>query len=300
MIEIHALTRRFGNKEALENVDLRVESGSIMGVIGSNGAGKSTLLRILSGIYRPDEGSVYIDGEEVYENVAVKGRIYFVSDQPYLEAGATLKSMAGQAVALYPRFSQEKYERLSRLFRLDAKQKLSTMSKGMQRQAVLVTALSTMPDYLLLDEVFDGLDPVMRKLVKRVLAGEVAERRMTVLIASHNLRDMEDFCDTVCLLHRGSVLLEKETDELRLDVHRIQVIFRTPMEDAQLRELFNPLSVSRTGSLYTLVVRGAYTEIEKKLASVAPQFSEFLPISLEEIFIREMEAVGYDFEEALY
>ena len=224
-------------------------------------------------------------------------RLYFVPDNPYFEPGATLLSTARRSAAFYPGFSAERFERLHNVFQLDPKKKIAAMSKGMQRQAALITALSTAPDYLLLDEVFDGLDPVMRRLLKRVIAGEVADRQMTVLIASHNLRELEDFCDTVGLLHRGGVLLEKEIDELKLGLHRVQVVFREPMTDEALHGLFNVVSVSRTGSLCTMVVRGDRARIEKKIASLEPQFCEFLSLSLEEVFIREMEAVGYDFEQ---
>lgn len=299
MIEVVGLSKRFEETEALQNVTLRVETGRIIGIAGSNGAGKSTLLRTISGIYRPDAGKVYIDGEEIYENTAVKSRICFVPDNPYFEPGATLLRTAKLNAAFYPRFSWAEFERLRSLFQLDAKKKLSQMSKGMQRQAALIAALATMPDVLLLDEVFDGLDPVMRRLLKRVLAGAVADRRMTVLIASHNLRELEDFCDTIGLLHRGGVLLEKEVDELRLGMHRVQVVFREPMEDTRLHELFSLVSLNRTGSLCTMVVRGERETVEKKIAALSPQFCEFLSLSLEEVFIREMEAVGYEFEEII-
>ena len=193
--------------------------------MGSNGAGKSTLLRVLSGIYRPDDGEALIDGEAVLKIRRAKRRLYFVPDNPYFEPGATLFEHRKRSAAFYPGFSAERFERLHNVFQLDPKKKIAAMSKGMQRQAALITALSTAPDYLLLDEVFDGLDPVMRRLLKRVIAGEVADRQMTVLIASHNLRELEDFCDTVGLLHRGGVLLEKEIDELKLGLHRVQVVF---------------------------------------------------------------------------
>lgn len=211
MIEVKNLKKCFENVTALEQVNLTVESGRILGVVGSNGAGKSTLLRVLSGIYRPDGGEALIDGEAVFENPAAKRRLYFVPDNPYFEPGATLLSTARRSAAFYPGFSAERFERLRGVFQLDPKKKIAAMSKGMQRQAALITALSTAPDYLLLDEVFDGLDPVMRRLLKRVIAGEVADRQMTVLIASHNLRELEDFCDTVGLLHRGGVCSKRRS-----------------------------------------------------------------------------------------
>ena len=240
-----------------------------------------------------------MDGEAVYENTTVKSRIYFVPDSPHFEPGATLLSTAKLNAAFFPHFSWEKYKRLCETFPLDPKKRISAMSKGMQRQAALIAALSTMPDVLLLDEVFDGLDPVMRRLLKRVIAGEVADRQMMVLIASHNLRELEDFCDTVGLLHQGGVLLEKELDELKLGMHRVQVVFHESMTDEALHERFDLAAISRTGSLCTLVVRGEKKEIEREMAALEPQFCEFLALSLEEVFISEMEAVGYDFEQII-
>ena len=300
MIEISTLGKQFEASPALQNVTLTVEKGRIMGIVGSNGAGKSTLLRCIAGVYRPDAGSVLVDGEATYENVSKKAKIFFVPDNPHFEPGATVVSTAKLHASFYPYFSWEKFEKLCAVFQLNKKKKISAMSKGMQRQAALITALSTMPDYLLLDEVFDGLDPVMRRLLKRVIAGEVADRGMTVLIASHNLRELEDFCDSVGLLHRGGVLLEKEVDALRLGMHRVQTVFREPMEDEKLREMFDVAALNRTGSLCTMVVRGERAEIEEKITALEPLFCEFLSLSLEEVFIREMEAVGYDFEEIIF
>lgn len=300
MIEVTTLTKLFGEKAALKNVTLRVDTGRIVGLVGSNGAGKSTLLRTLSGVYRPDGGTAQIDGEDVYENTAVKARTVFVPDNPHFEPGATLLSTAKLYAAFYKKFSWEKYKRLHGAFPLEENKRISAMSKGMQRQAALISALSAEPDVLLLDEVFDGLDPVMRRLLKRIIAGEVADRGMTVLIASHNLRELEDFCDTVGLLHEGGVLLEKEIDELRLGMHRVQAVFRSETDDKILREALDIAGMSRTGSLVTMAVRGDREAVEAALDALHPTFCEFLPLSLEEVFISEMEAVGYDFEEIVY
>ena len=300
MIVIDQLEKKFENTVALQNVSLTIEKGRIMGVVGSNGAGKSTLLRCISGVFQPDGGEITVDEEVPYENVRVKKNVYFVPDNPHFEPGATALSMAKLNASFYPQFSMEKFDRLCTIFQLDRKKKISAMSKGMQRQAALITALASMPDYLLLDEVFDGLDPVMRRLLKRVIASEVSDRNMTVLIASHNLRELEDFCDSIGLLHRGGVLLEKEVDELRLGMHRVQAVFREPIGDEVLREIFDIASLTHTGSLCTLVIRGEREAIEEKLITLSPVFSEFLALSLEEVFIKEMEAVGYDFEEIVF
>lgn len=300
MIVIENLAKKFETTPALQKVSLTVEKGRIMGIVGSNGAGKSTLLRCIAGVFKPDGGNVMVDNDIPYENVSTKAGIYFVPDNPHFEPGTTVLGMAKLNASFYPKFSWEKFEKLCTAFQLDRKKKVAAMSKGMQRQAALITALASMPDYLLLDEVFDGLDPVMRRLLKRVIASEVSDRGMTVLIASHNLRELEDFCDTVGLLHLGGVLLEKEVDDLRLGMHRVQVVFREPIEEAALREMFDLASVTHTGSLCTMVIRGDREIIEEKMNSLAPLFSEFLSLSLEEVFIKEMEAVGYDFEEIVF
>lgn len=299
MIESIKLSKNFGEKVALREVSLTVEDGRILGLVGSNGAGKSTLLRCLSGVYEPDGGEVLANGASIFENAAAKGSICFVPDNPNFEPGATLESTAHLMRAFYPNYSDAKYKQLTEIFPLDPKMRVSSMSKGMQRQAALIAALSTMPKYLLLDEVFDGLDPVMRRLLKRVIAGEVADRSMTVLIASHNLRELEDFCDSVGLLHSGGILLEREIDALGLELHRVQAVFGTVLDYETLYAHLDMLSFSRTGSLCTLVTRGARSAVEAAMCELDATFYEFLPLSLEEVFISEMEAVGYDFENIL-
>lgn len=299
MIESIKLSKNFGEKAALREVSLTVEDGRILGLVGSNGAGKSTLLRCLSGVYEPDGGEVLADGVSVFENAAAKGSICFVPDNPNFELGTTLESTAHLMRAFYPNYSEEKYKQLTEIFPLDPKMRVSSMSKGMQRQAALIAALATMPKHLLLDEVFDGLDPVMRRLLKRVIAGEVADRNMTVLIASHNLRELEDFCDSVGLLHGGGVLLEREIDALGLELHRVQAVFGSALDYETLYAHLDMLSFSRTGSLCTFVTRGARSAVEAAMCELDATFYEFLPLSLEEVFISEMEAVGYDFENIL-
>ena len=237
MIELKEFTKKFDGFTALEAVSFQVEEGSIFGLVGSNGAGKSTLLRGLCGVYAPDGGKVLIDGQEPYENPDVKSRVFFVSDYPYFMPQFTLRDMADFFRRSYPNWSQEEYQRLCKLFPLDPKMKIHNMSKGMQRQAALICALATMPDYLLMDEVFDGLDPVMRQLLKRVVSDRAAQRKMTVVIASHNLRELEDFCDHVGLIHKGGVLFERELDELKLGIHKVQAVYRPALDSEALEEL---------------------------------------------------------------
>lgn len=219
MIRIDKVTKCYDRVKSLDGIDTVIESGSIFGLIGSNGSGKSTLLRVMSGIFRPDSGSVEYDGKPVFENVPLKNEIVYLSDEQYFLPAATLDDMARLYAAAYAGFSAEEYKRLSDLFALPRSRKIATYSKGMQKQAAILLGLSAMPRYLLCDEIFDGLDPVMRQLVKRVLADAVAKRGLTAVIASHNLRELEDICDHIGLLHKGGILFESELDALKENIH---------------------------------------------------------------------------------
>lgn len=297
MIEISSYTKRFGKKVALNSISFQISEGSIFGLVGSNGAGKSTLLRSLCGVYEPDGGSIQIDGLSPYENTAVKSKVVFVPDFPYYMPQSTLKVMAKFYQTIYPNWNQQEYERLCSLFGLSQKTRIHNMSKGMQRQAALICALATMPHYLLLDEVFDGLDPVMRQLLKRIISDQVSERGMTVVIASHNLRELEDFCDHVGLIHEGGVIFEQELDALKLGIHKAQAVFMPPLESQQmewLKEKLDIVKLETRGSMISLVARKNQETVEQVLAELNPVFSETLPLSLEEVFISEMEAAGYD------
>ncbi|MCD8341468.1 MAG: ABC transporter ATP-binding protein [Clostridiales bacterium] len=302
MIAVESFTKKFGTLNALDGINLQVTEGSIFGLIGSNGAGKSTLLRAISGVYKPDDGSILIDGEAPYENAKVKQRLCFVSDYPYYSSQDTLESLARFYRRFYRNWHEEEFQQLIELFPLEPKQRIQSMSKGMQRQAALICALSTCPDYLLLDEVFDGLDPVMRQLLKRVISDHVAARDMTVLIASHNLRELEDFCDHVGLLHKGGVLIEQELESLRLGIQKAQAVFQPPLDDEMLNTLRQTLDIvklERHGSLISFVARSTEQKVMDSLQLLHPVFCESLPLSLEEVFISEMEAAGYDIDKIL-
>lgn len=302
MIEISSYTKKFGKFVALKDITFHINEGSIFGLVGSNGAGKSTLLRSLCGVYASDGGNIYIDDEVPYENPKIKETVVFVPDFPYYLPQSSLKLMADFYRRMYPRWNKDEYKRLCGLFGLNEKTKLHNMSKGMQRQAALICALSCMPKYLLLDEVFDGLDPVMRQLLKRIISDQVAERGMTVVIASHNLRELEDFCDHVGLLHEGGVIFEQELDALKLGISKAQAVFQPPLETQQmdwLREQLNIVKLDTRGSMISLVARKDQETVESVLAQLEPVFSETLPLSLEEVFISEMEAAGYDLNKIL-
>lgn len=302
MIEISSYTKKFGKFVALNQISFTINEGSIFGLVGSNGAGKSTLLRSLCGVYAPDGGSILINGASPYENPAVKSGVVFVPDFPYYFPQSSLRTMADFFRRMYPGWSNTEYLRLCSLFGLDQRKRLHTMSKGMQRQAALICALAAMPDYLLLDEVFDGLDPVIRQLLKRLITDQVTERNMTVVIASHNLRELEDFCDHVGLIHQGGVLFEQELDALKLGIHKAQAVFQPPLQQQQIQWLKDTLDIvtlESRGSMISLVARRDQETVEQALEELHPVFSETLPLSLEEVFISEMEAAGYDLNKIL-
>lgn len=293
MIELNGIIKTFGDIRSLDDVSVRVSDGSIFGLIGSNGSGKSTLLRIMSGIFAPDGGSVTYGGRPVWENTALKQEIVYLSDEQYFLPASTLYEMHGLYAAFYPRFDSNAYCRYCDLFGLDDRRRISTFSKGMKKQAAVVLALAATPAYLLCDETFDGLDPVMRQLFKRLLAEAVAERGMTAVVASHNLGEIEDICDHIALLHRGQLVFNREIDDLRQTIHTVQAV--VPAEFDPLVLGLDVVRVTRRGSMITMVVRGEREPIETAVRSAGVQFCELIPLTLEEIFISEMEERGYDY-----
>lgn len=294
MIEIKNLTKKFDKTVALDDVSFSVPNGSIFGLVGSNGAGKSTLLRVLSGVFEADNGNVYLDGETPFENIKLKENIAFISDYPYFFAASTLDSMAKYYKSIYSSWSDENFEYFKSVFPIKSKQKISTMSKGMQRQTAIILALSYMPKYILFDEIFDGLDPVVRDLVKKILIEYVEETGATVLIATHNLRELEGFCDHIGLLHKGGILLQKDINSETYGVFRIQFILQKEEDFEEIKQNLNIVKEARQGKMIELTVRGAEKEIEDVINSVNPVFFETLPLTLEELFISEMEVAGYD------
>ncbi len=298
MLEINKVTKKFGNNTALDELSFSIPEGSVFGLIGSNGSGKSTLLRIIAGVYEPDGGEALIDGEPTFENPSVKERCFFISDYPYFYNNSTVESMAQFYREMYPSWNEEKFKKLSVMFPIGTKDRIINMSKGMQRQAALMLALSTEPKYILLDEIFDGLDPVVRQLIKKLLMELVAEQKTTVVIASHNLRELEDVCDHIGLIHKGGVILEKDLDEAKLGIHRIQAVFENELGEGVFKDL-NIVNVQRQGKMMLLTIKGDGQEIEKAIKSLDPVYMEMLPLTLEEVFISEMEAVGYDIDNIL-
>ena len=297
MLKANDLVKRFGDTIALDGLNTEIGRGCIYGLVGPNGSGKSTLMRLMCGVYRPDGGSITLEGEPVFENIAAKDRILYLSDDLYFPPKSTVEELAAFYRGLYSGFSTETYQKLCGCFPLEVKKSLSTFSKGQRRQAALLAALCCHADYLLLDEAFDGLDPVIRLMVKKLLAEEIAERGATVVISSHNLRELEDLCDQIGLLSAGRLLFEKDIDVLKLGFCRVQAAYNHPV-DWEATGL-SVLDKKERGKLVSLLVRGTAEETLAVLEAQRPLFAEALPMTLEEVFIGEMEAVGYDYSNIL-
>lgn len=294
MIKTEKLCKAFGRLQAVQEVTLSIADNSIFGLAGTNGAGKSTLLRMLSGVLKPDSGKIYIDEEEVYENPEVKENLFFLPDTAYFFQNASMKEMADYYAIFYPRYDKARFHKLADNLGLDKKRKINTFSKGMKRQAALILGVCAGTKYLFCDETFDGLDPVMRQAAKSILAYEVSEREFTPIIASHNLRELEDICDHVGLLHRGGVLLSKDVEEMKLQIHKVQCVIPEIQEEEKLLGELDVLQFEKRLSLLTMVVRGSHEEIMSKIQEKHPLFAEAIPLTLEEIFISETEVAGYD------
>ncbi|MBQ6614453.1 MAG: ABC transporter ATP-binding protein [Clostridia bacterium] len=299
MININGVSKYYDDFKSLGEINAKITDGSIFGLVGSNGSGKSTLLRIMSGIFRADGGEVLYDGENVYENVALKNRIVYLSDDQFFLPNATLGDMAKMYASVYSEFSFDEYNRLLSIFGLDPSRKISTFSKGMQKQSAILLGLSAKPKYLLCDETFDGLDPVMRQFVKRILADAVAEEGLTAIIASHNLRELEDICDHIGLLHKGGILFESEIDTLKENIHTVQAVFSREITTDEIAKI-GTVSIKQRGSMVTAVVRGSEGEVREKIEALGPEFYEIIPLTLEEIFISEMEERGYDYTKVVF
>lgn len=292
MLEAKNVVKTFDGFRALDSLNMTVPKGAVYGLVGPNGAGKSTIIRHLAGIYRQDSGEVLLDGQPVYENPAVKRRMTVIGDDWYYFPQANIREMARFFAGLYPAFSWERYEKLKQVFPLDEKMMLRRMSKGMQKQAAFWLAVCCMPEYLILDEPVDGLDPVMRRQVWSLLLGDVSERGTTVLVSSHNLRELEDVCNHVGILNRGQVLLERSLSDLQDNTVKLQVAYAGVTEPMLPSEL-NILHRSHVGRVYTYIVRGSRAEILRRMEITEPILLESIPLTLEEIFIYELGGVDY-------
>ena len=302
MIELKNTVKKFDSYTALDGIDLKIEKGTAFGLLGSNGAGKSTILRLLSGIYRQESGDVLIDGESVYDNPAVKQKVFFINDETVQFSSYTLKALKNYYKTYYPNFSEELFESLRKRIDLPLNKKINTFSKGMKRQAIVIIALACKTDYLLLDEAFDGLDPTMRIIVKKMLVDAMIDRQLTTIISSHNLKEINEVCDTAALIHNGKIVFSREIDSLKGEVHKIQAVFPknedgTPVE--YTKEDFASTGIEilhfeRSQSIYYIIAKGDEDTVKAALAPKEPLLVEMIPLTLEEIFIYELEVLGYD------
>ncbi len=302
MIELKNTVKKFDAYTALDHVDLKIEKGTAFGLLGSNGAGKSTILRLLSGIYKQEEGEVLIDGEAVYDNVAAKQKVFFINDETVQFGSYTLNALKNYYKSYYSNFSEEMFEELRKRVNLPLNKKINTFSKGMKRQAIVIIGLACRTDYLLLDEAFDGLDPTMRIIVKKMLVDAMLDRQLTTVISSHNLREINEVCDTAALLHNGKIVFSRELDSVTSSVHKLQIVF-PPNEDGspveytreQLTETgLEILHFERSQSVYYIIAKGEADVLKAFFAPKKPVLFEMIPLSLEEIFIYELEVLGYD------
>ena len=287
MIELKHITKTFGDFKALDDLTMTVPKGTVYGLVGPNGAGKSTAIRCIVGVYCPDCGDITVDGGPVYENPALKARIGYIPDDIFYFPASTLEEMRRFYKGIYPDFDDELFERLYEIFRLPRKIPIRRFSKGMQKQAAFHLAICCRPDVLILDEPVDGLDPVMRRQVMSLILADVAERGTTVLISSHNLRELEDVCDHVGIMDHGKMLLEKSLADMQGATHKLQMVGQPP-------ENLEILHESTSGRLSTYIVRGSASEITDAVAAVNPVYFDVLPLSLEEIFIYELGGVNYE------
>lgn len=293
MIKLSGTVKRFDDFTALDGVDLTIPKGTAFGLLGSNGAGKSTILRLLSGIYIQEEGEVTIDGQRVFDQPAIKEKVFFINDETAQFGTFTLKELKEYYKGFYPSFSEELFEELRERVKLPDNKKIDRFSKGMKRQAIVITGLASGADYLLLDEAFDGLDPTMRIIVKRMLVDAMLDRKLTTVISSHNLSEINEICDSVALLHQGKVLLNRDLDSVKGCIHKVQAVFNEERSEEDFAAL-SPLHYSRSRSVHYLILKGTEEEIRQKMAEFDPVVVDLIPLTLEEIFIYEMEGLGYD------
>ena len=300
MIEITNISKSFGDILAVDRVSVQMKEDTVFGLIGTNGAGKSTVLRMVAGVLKADEGSIEVDGIPVFDCVEAKKKIFFIADEPYFFANSNASEMEKYFSSVYEDFNRERFYAYLEGFGLEKKRKINTFSKGMKKQLALICGICSGTRYLLCDETFAGLDPVMRQGIKSIFAKEMESRGLTPIIASHNLRELEDICDHVGLLHKGGVLLSKDLEDMKCNIQKVQCVFASEEDKNKAMQGLDVVKQDVRGSLNTLTVRGAREEILGRFATVDTVFFEALPLSLEEIFISETEVAGYDVKKLIF
>lgn len=298
MIEIRNLSKSYGKKKVLDKLNCNIKTGSIYGLIGANGAGKSTLLRIINDVFKRDEGTVLVNEEEIENNQELKQKLVFVPDDLFFYPSYTLKDMGKFYSAMYKKFDMKYLEELAGILKLNMNEKIQNFSKGMKRQCALICALSTNAEYMFFDETFDGLDPVVRNLMKKIIAKQMEKNNTTIIMTSHNLRELEDICDNLGLLYKGGILFESDVDSLKTNIFKVQISLKEDFSEKDFEKL-NILSFKKVGSVATIIVKGEKEESEEYLKSKNPIILDFLTLTLEEIFIYEMEVLGYEFNQVV-
>ncbi len=297
MINVQNVTKRFGRSAALSGITSVVPEGCIYGLVGSNGAGKSTFLRLIAGVYSPEIGTVELDDQRIYDNAACKEKLVLVPDESFFLPSATILRMADLYAAAYRDFDRKQLAALCNTFQLRMDKPLSTFSKGMRRQAAFVLAMSCRTPYLLLDETFDGFDPILRNLARRLVYEAVCERGVTAVLTSHSLRELEDTCDQLALLHRGGLVLQSDVDSLKTTLCKVQIVLPQPFDRSAFEGLgLDILHYTQHGSVANLILRGERSELLTRMYAKQPLLCEVLPLSLEEVFVHELAALGYVFD----
>lgn len=294
MIEIINISKSYDGYPAVKSLDLRMNEREVFGMVGTNGAGKTTLLRMMAGVLKPDEGQIVIDGESVWDNPSAKSKVFFITDDAYYFMNATPEDMKEYYRRMYPAFDQVRFNNLISNFGLDTKRRISGFSKGMRKQLSVIMGLCSGCKYLFCDETFDGLDPVMRQATKSLFAKDMEDRGLTPILTSHNLRELEDICDHVGLLHEGGILLSRDINDMKLNINKLQVVFESDDDRSRLEGGLDVIIHKEQGRLHTYTVRNNREAVDQMLAGLNTVFAELLPLTLEEIFISETEVVGYD------
>ena len=298
MIKVSGVDKHFDDFKVLDNFYLEAPKGAICGLVGPNGAGKTTIINHITGVLKPERGTITVNGEDVWENERVKRSVLSIADDWFYFGSFTVKQMAAFYRSVYPTFNDARYEAIKPIFGIDEKRQIRKLSKGMKKQVAFWLSLSAMPEALILDEPLDGLDPVMRKQVLNLVIADVADRNMTVLVSSHNLRELEDICDHVGIIHNGHMIMEKPLDDLKGSVHKYQLVFDEDMTD-KLRAVDNVLHVSRVGSIYNVIIRGNTRDTDAAMQAFCPSLCERISLTLEEVFIYELGGLGYDFKNVI-
>ena len=294
MIKAKGIIKTFDDFHALDGFEMTVPKGSIYGLVGPNGAGKTTIINHLLGVLRQNEGEILIDGQKVWENDFLKQRVLCINDDWYFYPSFTVKEMAKFYKDIYKNFNHERYEALGEILKIEENRQIRRLSKGMKKQIAFRLVLSCMPEVLILDEPLDGLDPVMRKQIMNIIIADVAERKMTVLVSSHNLRELEDICDHVGIIHKGKMVMEKPLDDLKGNILKIQTVFKDGFPN-EIKDEIDILHFSKTGSVNTIIIKGDTALVEEKIKNYNPVVFDKVSLTLEEVFIYELGGLGYDF-----